>query len=74
MVLYVTLYAIVISGFLFFLEKMNLLKPETLNNSITFNFIQPIAPKVISMVGYILPLIKESIHHLEHFFEVSKPV
>ncbi len=73
-IVYVALYAIVISCFLFFFEKMSLLKLETLNNSVTFNFIQPIAPKVISMVGYILPLINESIHQLERFFEVSKPV
>lgn len=51
-VIYVALYAIVLSGFLFFLEKMSLLKPDTLHSSKTYDIIQPIAPKVLALVIY----------------------
>lgn len=73
-VIFVALYAIVLSGFLFFLEKMSILKPETLLNSKTYNIIQPIAPKVISFFGNILPFVKESLQQLEGFFKISNVV
>ncbi len=73
-VVYVALYAIVLSGFLFFLEKMSLIKPETLINSKTYYIIQPIAPKVIAAFGYILPFVKETLQQLESFFNISNNV
>ena len=73
-VIFVALYAIVLSGFLFFLEKMSLLKPETLSNSKTYDILQPIAPKVLAFFGTILPFVKESLHELESFFKTSNNV
>jgi membrane protein required for colicin V production len=73
-VIYVALYAIVLSGFLFFLEKMSLLKPETLSNSKTYYIIAPIAPKVMTAFGYVLPFVKESIQQIESFFKMSSTV
>ncbi len=73
-IIYVSLYAIVISGFLFFLEEMSIVKPETLFNSKSYNIIQPIAPKVIAGFGSVLPFIKETIHQLEAFFKTSQAI
>lgn len=72
--IYVSLYMIVLSGFLFFLEKMTILKSTTLNNSNVYSIVQPIAPKMIAVFGKVLPFVKESLQQLESFFKVSTVV
>ena len=68
--IYITLYVILLSGFLFFLEKMNILKSETLAQSKTYSVIQPIAPKTVAVFGKIIPFVQESLHQLESFFNI----
>ena len=69
--LYTFLYMSIFSGFLFFLDKMNLVKPETLHQSKTLHLIKPIAPFLIDGFGTVLPFIKDSLHSLETFFKTN---
>ena len=67
--LYVILYSIIFSIFLFFAEKANLLKPEVIRQSQTYSYIAPWGPKVIDNFGTVIPLFKDMFAQLEGFFE-----
>lgn len=67
--LYAILYTMVFSIVLFYADKMQLLKKETLTDSYTYNFIQPWGPKAISLFGEVLPFFKNMFAQLENFFE-----
>jgi membrane protein required for colicin V production len=73
-VLYAALYISVLSVILFYFDKMNLLKEDTIATSKTYFFIQPWAPKVIAAFGKVLPIFKDVFHQLETFFEASAVV
>jgi membrane protein required for colicin V production len=67
-ILYIILYLIVFSIFLFYLEKSRLIKPETIASSKTYSFVAPLAPKVIDNFGKIIPFFKDMFSELENFF------
>ncbi len=67
-VLYTMLYLILFSVFLFYIEKIHLIKSETIAASTTYSFIAPIAPKVIDNFGKIIPFFKDIFTSLENFF------
>ncbi len=68
-VLYLLLYGIIFSVFLFYAEKFNLFEPATIKHSVTYPYIRPWAPKVIDGFGKIVPLFKDSFTQLEAFFQ-----
>ncbi|MES2003606.1 MAG: CvpA family protein [Bacteroidota bacterium] len=63
--LYITLYSVV----LFYAEKIQLIKPETLAASKTYAFIQPWGPKAVNLFGTIIPIFKGMFEELSRFFE-----
>lgn len=67
-ILYIILYLIVFSIFLFYLEKSRLIKPETIASSKTYSFCGILAPKVIDNFGKIIPFFKDMFSELENFF------
>jgi membrane protein required for colicin V production len=67
-ILYASLYITVYSVVLFFITKMNLLKPETIAASMSYSFIEPWGPKIINAFGAIIPLFKDLFIQLEKFF------
>lgn len=67
--LYAAIYTIVFSVLLFYTEQLKLLKPETIEQSVTYSFIQPWGPAVINTVGNVLPFFKNMFEELGHFFE-----
>ncbi len=69
LLLYVGLYIIIFSIFLFFAEKAYLLKPEVIQQSQTYPYIAPWGPKVVDNFGKIIPLFKDMFVQLEGFFE-----
>ncbi len=69
MILFVAIYTIVFSVILFYAEKMSILKPETIQHSMTYTFIQPWGPKVIDGLGSIIPVFKNMFDELGQFFE-----
>jgi membrane protein required for colicin V production len=68
-ILYALLYMSLLSVFLFFFNKMNLIKQETLSASKTCQYLKPIAPKVIDVFGEVLPFLKDIFEDLSKFFE-----
>jgi membrane protein required for colicin V production len=66
--LYAALYIILLSVFLFYAQKINLLNADTVQASKTYPFIQPWAPRVIDGFGTILPWFKNMFGELEAFF------
>ncbi len=64
-VLYITLYSVV----LFYAEKLQWIKPETVLSSRTYAFVQPWGPKAIHFFGIIIPYFKGMFEELSHFFE-----
>ena len=67
-IFYMALYIIIFSVFLFYAEKVHLLKPETIQASQSFNFVQPWGPVVIDNFGKIIPVFKGMFSDLETFF------
>lgn len=67
-ILFVLLYISVYSVILFYLTKMNVIKPETISASHTYNFIEPFGPKIVDIVGEIIPIFKNLFQHLSDFF------
>lgn len=67
--LYIIIYTIIFSVFLFFAEKMTLLKPETIKASKVYGFIAPWGPAVINNLGKIIPVVKDLFIQLQSFFQ-----
>jgi membrane protein required for colicin V production len=67
-VLFVLLYCLVFSVFLFFAVQLQLLKSEATESSICYSIIKPLGPGVIDRLGIIIPFFKDMFTGLEHFF------
>jgi membrane protein required for colicin V production len=67
--LYVIIYTIVFSVLLFYAEQIKLIKPETIQQSAVYSFVQPWGPKAINGVGAVIPVFKDMFGELEHFFD-----
>ena len=73
--LYAAIYIVVFSVLLFYAEQVDLIRPETIEKSLTYSFIQPWGPKVIDSISTIIPFFKGMFSDLELFFEnVSKKI
>ena len=68
-ILYVAIYITVFSVILFYLEQVNIIKPETIQNSVTYNFVQPWGPKAIDGIGTVLPFFRDMFTDLQNFFD-----
>lgn len=68
-VLFTVLYLSVFSVLLFYLEQLNVFSSASSNNSVTAPYIRLLAPKVMEVIGKILPVFKDMFGGLEHFFE-----
>lgn len=66
--LYAALYLIILSIFIFYAEKLQLIRPTTIQSSATYNFIQPWGPKVMDNIGRIIPVFKDMFIELGDFF------
>ena len=70
-IFYAALYIIIFSIFLFYAEKINFLKPATIQSSVTYSFVQPLGPIVIDNFGKVIPLFKDMFTDLEAFFNTA---
>ncbi|MEO6455672.1 MAG: CvpA family protein [Ginsengibacter sp.] len=68
-ILYICLYTIIFSIFLFYADKLMLLKVNVMANSKTYPYIAPWGPKVIDSLGKVIPIFKNMFIALEGFFE-----
>jgi membrane protein required for colicin V production len=67
--LFALLYLVVFSIVLFFCSKTQFLSRELVSASVTYKYIIPWGPKVMSALGELVPLFKSLFHDLEAFFE-----
>ena len=73
--LYAALYILIFSVLLFYAEQLSFIKPETIKESVTYEYIQPWGPKLMDGLGKIIPVFKGMFEDLEDFFDgVSKQV
>jgi membrane protein required for colicin V production len=68
-VLYAILFTILLSIILFYVTKMELLKPETIAESRFYTFIKPWGPKAVEIFATIIPWFKDMFKELTDFFE-----
>ncbi|MEX0635693.1 MAG: CvpA family protein [Ferruginibacter sp.] len=71
--LYVLLYSIFISVFLFYAVQLHILTLETVAASFVYPYIQTLAPTVIDGVAKVIPLFKDMFSQLEQFFGTLPP-
>ena len=67
-IFYVALFVTVYSIVLFYATEINLIKPEVIQASKTYNIIEPFGPKAINALGSLIPLFKNLFTDLEAFF------
>lgn len=68
-VFYVLLYLFIFSLLLFYAEQIKLIKAETLQNSVTYPYIQPMGPKIVKALGVVIPWFQDMFKELENFFD-----
>ena len=68
-VLYAVIYIIVFSVLLFYAGQMKLLQTATIEQSVTYSFVQPWGPKAINGIGAVVPIFRDMFGDLEHFFD-----
>ena len=66
--LYAALYMIILSIFIFYAEKLQLVQPATIESSQTYHFIQPWGPIVMDNFGRLIPVFKDMFTDLGDFF------
>jgi membrane protein required for colicin V production len=67
-ILYAVLYTIIFSIFIFYAEKLQLIRPAVIQSSQTYNFIQPWGPVIMDNFGKVIPVFKDMFTGLEDFF------
>ncbi|MBS4065445.1 MAG: CvpA family protein [Chitinophagaceae bacterium] len=67
-ILYAVLYIIILSVFLFYTQQMNVFAATTIQESVTYPYIIPWAPKVIDAIGTVIPWFKDLFQELGTFF------
>ena len=65
---YAAIYTLIFSVLLFYAVQMKLIKPETIQQSVTYAHIQPWGPRVIDGFGDLIPFFKSMFEKLEQFF------
>jgi membrane protein required for colicin V production len=68
-VLYAVLYIIIFSVFLFYAQQLHLFADASIQESATWPYIIPWAPKVIDTIGSVVPWFKDMFQELGIFFE-----
>jgi membrane protein required for colicin V production len=66
--LYVTIYTLVFSVLLFYAEQIKIIQPATIEESVTYSYVQPWGPKVIDGLGSVVPFFKDMFDELSAFF------
>ncbi len=67
--LYMVLYTLIFSVFLFYADRLAVFDNSTIASSRVYAFVQPLGPKVINTLGNLLPVFKDMFTQLEEFFE-----
>lgn len=71
-ILYIVIYYFIYSILLFYFTQLHLIKEEAIRASVTYGFIEPLGPKMINVLGTIIPFFKNMFAELLSFFERVK--
>jgi membrane protein required for colicin V production len=66
--LFIVLYSILLSVFLFYAVQLHFLSDEALAASVTYPYLKPIGPAVIDGLGTVVPIFKNLFTQLQDFF------
>jgi membrane protein required for colicin V production len=66
--LFTVIYILIFSVLLFYAEKMNLIRADTIAASKTYEYIKPWGPKAMAAIGELIPFFKNMFQELEKFF------
>ncbi|HZH94999.1 MAG TPA: CvpA family protein [Flavisolibacter sp.] len=73
--LFSLLYLFIFSILLFYAESLHFINPDTVQASVTYPFLHPLGPKVMTALSTVIPFFKNMFGELTKFFEnVSKKV
>jgi len=73
--LYVAMYALVYGVFLFYLTSMGVLHPTVVQQSISYDFLQRFAPRIIEGMAGIIPVFNNLFSKLEQLFSpINNPL
>ncbi|MBK7121660.1 MAG: CvpA family protein [Chitinophagaceae bacterium] len=67
-ILYAALYIIILSIFIFYAQKLQVLQPAVIESSQTWHLIEPWGPIVIDNFGRVIPVFKDMFTELGEFF------
>jgi membrane protein required for colicin V production len=67
--LYLSLAMVLYSSVLWLCHQAHILSPETIVQSKSYAYIEPIAPWVFAHIGEVIPFAKNSFADMKHFFE-----
>lgn len=70
---YILIYFFIFSILLFYASQLHLIKPATTASSIVYPYIQPMAPKIMSVLGSAIPVFRDMFDQLLHFFQNISP-
>jgi membrane protein required for colicin V production len=68
-IFYILIYFFIFSILLFYAQQLHVLKSETIEASVSYPWIQPIAPKIMSIMGAVMPFFKDMFDQLLQFFQ-----
>ena len=68
-ILWMMMALFILSSFLWLLDKGQILLPSLKSTSITYALLQPIAPCVFDIIGFLIPLFKEWYQSVEGLFD-----
>jgi membrane protein required for colicin V production len=66
---YVLIYFFIFSIILFYATQLHILKPDLMQASVTYAYIAPFAPKMIDILGAVIPFFRDMFEQLLRFFE-----
>lgn len=67
--LYIILYTIIFSVFLFYADNIMVFEKAAIEASLIYPKVQPLGPRVIEGLGKLIPLFKDTFGQLETFFD-----
>lgn len=67
-IFYVMLYTLILSIFIFYTEKLQLIQPATIQSSASYKYVQPWGPIVMDNLGKFIPWFKDMFIQLGDFF------
>jgi membrane protein required for colicin V production len=65
---YALIYYFIFSIILFYATQLHLIKPDTAQTSVTYDYIAPFGPKVIDILGAVIPFFRDMFDELLRFF------